>query len=219
MKPDGMNAEEKQTDASFGAAVGGPSDPHERPPGVAVTPEAPFFTSGEAPAQEVSRVKGRVARTLWDWLRCLVVGPKAPPISEVASDSQPEQLKECLAMLDAHPGLRTTTLRVLGPQAAEQGASFLHEHIETEDAKGNARQTDIYVSHRCSNNHWLDQTVAVKGTCWCGAVLCSTPGCFAICQNPSCSAACCPRHRKTVLLDGVATTYCTRCFWKKYWFW
>jgi len=173
--------------------------------------------SGELPPQESARVKARLGRTLWGWLRHLVAGPKTPPISEVAGPSQPDQLKECLAMLDAHPGLRTTTVRVLGPQAAEQGASFLHEHVETEDEKGNARQTDIYVSHRCSNNHWLDQNVVVKGTCWCGAVLCSTAGCFAICQ--SCSTACCPSHRKTVLLDGVATTYCTRCFWKKYWFW
>jgi len=173
--------------------------------------------SGEAPAQGGAGVKARFARTLWDWLQCLVVGPQKPPISEVVGPSQPEQLKECLAMLDAHPGLRTTTVRLLGPSAKEQGESFLHEHIETEDEKGNARQTDLYVAYRCSNNHWLDQTVAIKGTCWCGAVLCSTPGCFALCQ--SCSAACCPRHRKTVLLDGVTTTYCIRCFWKKYWFW
>jgi len=120
-------------------------------------------------------------------------------------------------MLDAHPGLRSTTARLLGPQAQEQGESFIHEHIETQDEKGSARQTDLYITFRCSNNHWLSQNVLVQGTCFCGTVLCSTPGCFAVCA--ACSSACCPRHRKTVLLDGVATTFCTRCYWKKYWFW
>jgi len=120
-------------------------------------------------------------------------------------------------MLDANPGLRTTTLRILGPQAREQGESFLHEHVETEDEKGNARQTDIYIAYRCSSNHWLDQNVRVQGTCFCGAILCSTPGCFAVCA--ACSSACCSHHRKSLVVDGQIVTYCTRCYWKKYWFW
>lgn len=220
MEPDGMNAEEKQTDAFSGAAESGPSDQYERPPEVADTPEAPPSISPAPDAQPGAATKMGAVQSLWLLIRRLVAGPSGLPFAAAdPKPPQPDQLRDCLAMLDAHPGLRTTTLRLLGPQAAEQGASFLHEHVETEDEKGNARQTDIYVSHRCSNNHWLDQTVAVKGTCWCGAVLCSTAGCFATCQNPRCSAVCCPRHRKTVLLDGVATTFCTRCYWKKYWFW
>ena len=120
-------------------------------------------------------------------------------------------------MLDARPGLRTTTLRLLGPPAAEEGASFVHEHVETQDEHGNARQTDLYITYRCSNNHWIDQNVRILGTCFCGAILCSTPGCFAVCA--ACSACCCSQHRKSYIDDGQVVTYCARCFWKKYWFW
>ena len=212
-----MNGEERETDAPSGAAEQDRRDQQQEPPRAADRPEP--FPSTKSTSQAAEPTKIGAVRSLWVLLRRLVAGPAESPSAADAKQPQPDHLKDCLAMLDARPGLRTTTLRVLGPQAEEQGASFLHEHIETEDAKGNARQTDIYVSHRCSNNHWLDQTVVVKGTCWCGAVLCSTAGCFATCQNPSCSAVCCPRHRKTVLLDGVTTTFCTRCYWKKYWFW
>ena len=217
MEPEGMIGDEPRTGSLSGAAEHETGGQQERESGVADALVAPPSTTPGAGSQPDAPTRLGAGRALWLLIRRLVAGPAEPLSASEAKPPQPDHLRDCLALLDAHPGLRTTTVRLLGPQAFEQGASFTHEHVETEDEKGNARQTDIYVSHRCSNNHWLDQTVAIKGTCWCGAVLCSTPGCFALCQ--SCSAACCPRHRKTVLLDGVATTYCTRCFWKKYWFW
>ena len=155
--------------------------------------------------------------SLWVLLRRLVAGPAESPSAADAKPPHSDHLKDCLAMLDAHPGLRTTTLRLLGPQADEQGVSFAHEHVETEDEKGNARQTDLYITYRCSNNHWIDQNVRTLGTCFCGAILCSTPGCFAVCA--ACSACCCSQHRKSYIDDGQVITYCSRCFWKKYWFW
>jgi hypothetical protein len=151
-------------------------------------------------------------------LRRLVAGPPGPTLASGSpKPQQPEQLRDCLDMLDAHPGLRTTTIRLLGPHAADEGTSFLHEHVETEDKKGNARQTDLYITYRCSNNHWLDQNVRILGTCFCGAILCSTPGCFAVCN--ACSACCCSLHRKSYIEDGHVVVCCSRCFWKKYWFW
>jgi hypothetical protein len=141
-----------------------------------------------------------------------------PPLASGSpKPQQPEHLRDCLDMLDAHSGLRTTTIRLLGPHAADEGASFVHEHVETQDEKGNARQTDLYITYRCSNNHWIDQNVRILGTCFCGAILCSTPGCFAVCA--ACSACCCSQHRKSYIDDGQVITYCARCFWKKYWFW
>jgi hypothetical protein len=217
VEPDDVNGDEPRTDAPSGAAEQDRRDQQQEPPMAAACPETSPSETSTSQAAEPAKV-GAV-RSLWVLLRRLVAGPAESPSAAVAKRPQPDHLKDCLAMLDARPGLRTTTLRLLGPQAVEEGASFVHEHVETQDEHGNARQTDLYIAYRCSNNHWIDQNVRVQGTCFCGAILCSTPGCFAICQNQSCSAACCPRHRKTVLLDGIATTYCTRCFLKKYWFW
>jgi len=219
VEPDRINGEERRIDVPSDMAAYKLCGQSQVPPEAAAGLEAPSAVSPKTTAPSGTKTVACAVRSLGVLLRRLIIGPVKPPSAVEVKPSQPDHLRDCIDMLDAHPGLRTTTVRLLGPQAKDQGESFLHEHVETEDEKGNARQTDLYISYRCSNNHWLDQTVAVKGACWCGAILCSTPGCFAICQNPRCSAVCCPTHRKTVILDGIATTFCTRCFWKKYLFW
>jgi len=217
VEPDGMNSEERRIDARSGAAEPKLGGPQEVEPGAAGALEAPPSASPQADAQPGTATRTGAGRSLWLLIRRLVAGPTAPLAAVDAKPQPPEQLRDCLDMLDRHPGLRTTTIRLLGPHAADEGASFLHEHVETADEKGNARQTDLYITYRCTNNHWLDQNVRVLGTCFCGAILCSTPGCFAVCA--ACSSCCCSRHRKSFIDDGQVVTYCTSCFWKKYWFW
>lgn len=218
MEPDDTSGEESRTDA-----LSGPAEPEldSQPghlPGVADSLEAPPSGPSEIDAQPGLTAKIGAMRTLRLLVRRLFVRRARPPLASTGPQApQPDQLRDSLDLLDAHPGLRSTTVRILGPQAAEQGVTFTHEHIETEDEKGNARQTDLYIAYRCSHNHWIDQNVKVLGTCFCGAILCSTPGCFAVCA--ACSACCCSRHRKSHLDDGQVITYCTRCFWKKYWLW
>jgi hypothetical protein len=209
-----MNGDEPRTDAPSAAAEQDCRDQQQEPPTDADRPEAsPFATST---SQSAEPAKIGAVRSLWVLFRRLVAGQTESPSAADAKRPQPDHLKVCLAMLDAHPGLRTTTLRLLGPPAAEEGASFVHEHVETEDEHGNARQTDLYIAYRCSNNHWIDQNVRILGTCFYGAILCSTPGCFAVCS--ACSVCCCSHHRKSYIDDGQIV-YCSRCFWKKYWFW
>lgn len=215
MEPDGMNGDEPRTDALSGATEQDIRDQQQKPPTAAVRPEA--SPSATSTSQAVELVKIGAMQSLWVFPRRLVAGPAESPAAADAKRPQPDHLKDCLAMLDVRPGLRTTTLRLLGPQAAEEGASFVHEHVETEDEHGNARQTDLYIAYRCSNNHWIDQNVRILGTCFCGAILCSTPGCFAVCT--ACSACCCSQHRKSYIDGGQVVTYCACCFWKKYWFW
>jgi hypothetical protein len=217
VEPDHMNGDEPRTDALSGAAEHELVGQARVPPVITGGPEVPPATSPKPAVSATELGKVGALQGLRVLLRRLVIGPAAPPVPGGAQPPQPDHLKDCLAMLDARPGLRTTTIRLLGPHAADEGASFLHEHVETEDEKGNARQTDLYVTYRCSNNHWLDQNVRVLGTCFCGAILCSTPGCFAVCST--CSVCCCSHHRKSYIEDGQVVTYCTRCFWKKYWFW
>jgi hypothetical protein len=215
VEPDGVNGDEPRTDAPSGATEQDCRNQQQEPTTAADRPEASFSATSTLQAAEPAKVGA--ARSLWVLLRHLVIGPADSPSAADARRPQPDHLKDCLAMLDARPGLRTTTLRLLGPPAAEEGTSFTHEHIETEDEHGNARQTDLYIAYRCSNNHWIDQNVRILGTCSCGAILCSTPGCFAVCA--ACSACCCSQHRKSYIDGGQVVTYCARCFWKKYWFW
>jgi len=217
VEPDDMNGDEPRTDAPSGAAEEDCRDQQQEPPTAADRPEA--SPSAMSTSQAVEPAKIGAVRSLWVVLRRLVAGPTSPPVASGSpKPQQPDQLRDCLDMLDAHPGLRSTTIRLLGPHAADEGASFLHEHVETEDEKGNARQTDLYITYRCSNNHWLDQNVRILGTCFCGAILCSTPGCFAgVCAF--CSVCCCSHHRKSYIEDGQVVVCCSRCFWKKYWFW
>jgi hypothetical protein len=216
VEPDDVNGDEPRTDAPSGAAEQDCRDQQQEPPTAADRLEASPSATSTSQTSEPAKI-GAI-QSLWVLLRRLVAGPaESPPAADVRPP-QPDHLKDCLAMLDAHPGLRTTTLRLLGPPAAEEGASFVHEHVETQDEKGNARQTDLYIAYRCSHNHWTDQNVRILGTCFCGAILCSTPGCFAVCA--ACSTCCCSQHRKSFCLgNGQVVTYCTRCFWKKYWFW
>lgn len=219
MEPDSTNGGERQFDAPRGAAGPELGGPQNGDAGNAAAPEAPPSASPPADAQPDTTTRMGAGRALWLLIRRLVAGPPGPPLaSGNPKPQQPEQLRDCLDMLETHPGLRTTTIRLLGPHAADEGASFLHEHVETADEKGNARQTDLYITYRCSHNHWLDQNVRVLGTCFCGAILCSTPGCFAgVCAF--CSVCCCSHHRKSYIEDGQVVVCCTRCFWKKYWFW
>ena len=218
MEPDDMSGEEARADALSGPAEPDLGSQPGQFPGVADSLESSPSGPSEADAQPDLTTKPGAMRTLRLLVRGLFVRPARPPLaSEGPTPSQPAQLKDCLDLLDAHPGLRSTTVRILGPQAAEQGVTFTHEHIETEDGMGNARQTDLYISYRCSHNHWIDQNVKILGTCFCGAILCSTPGCFAVCA--ACSACCCSRHRKSYIDDGQVVTYCSRCHWRKFWFW
>jgi hypothetical protein len=215
VEPDDVNGDEPRTDAPSGAAEQDRRDQQQEPPMAAVRPEASLSTMSTSQAAEPAKIGA--GRSLWVLLRRLVAGPAESPSAADTKRPQPDHLKDCLALLDANPGLRSTTIRILGPLAAEEGISLTHEHIETEDEHGNARQTDLYIAYRCNNNHWIDQNVRILGTCFCGAILCSTPGCFAVCA--ACSACCCSQHRKSYIDDGQVITFCSRCFWKKYWLW
>jgi len=213
---DSMHGEESEAPPPSGAAEHELGSQQEQLPGAADPLEAPPSGPPEADAQPGMTAKAGAMRTLWLLVRGLFVRPAGPPLAADTKPPPPDHLRACLDLLDAHPGLRSTTIRILGPQATEQGVTFTHEHVETEDEKGNARQTDLYVAYRCSNNHWIDQNVKILGTCFCGAILCSTPGCFAVCA--ACSACCCSRHRKSHIDDGQVVTYCSRCHWRKFWF-
>ena len=151
MEPDNVNGDEPTTDATSGAAEQNRRDQQQEPPVAADRPEASPSATSTSQAAEPAKVGA--GRSLWVLLRRLVTGPAESP--SVADDkrSHPDHLKDCLALLDANPGLRSTTIRILGPPAAEEGVSLTHEHIETEDEHGNARQTDLYIAYSCSNNH------------------------------------------------------------------
>ena len=127
-------------------------------------------------------------------------------------------MEDYVHLLDGHPGLRTSTTRLLGGRAADDNVMFDHQHIETVDDAGNAVQADVYDTRTCSFGHTLDQACRAVGICEIGGeVLCAAPSCSAACAV--CGAVCCARHRKTRDLgDGRTVTYCSRCSWRHWLF-
>ena len=136
---------------------------------------------------------------------------RAPP------SVQRQSLQDFLDELNASGGSRVTTIRLLGERSAHRGVLFQREHLEFEDADGNARQADVYLGHYCTTGHLLDQQVRAVSLCaLCGAIMCSTPGCAATCSV--CGESCCPVHRSTYDLgNGKTVTYCSRCSWRHFW--
>ena len=131
------------------------------------------------------------------------------------------RIEDFVGLLDRHPGMRSTTLRILGGRATDDGTLFVREHIETTDDAGNARQVEVFAARTCGFGHVLDEHCHAAGICGvCGELLCSTEHptpCTSVCQ--SCGTACCARDRNTYNLgDGKIVTYCSRCSWR-FWFW
>jgi hypothetical protein len=158
-------------------------------------------------------------RRLLRWLGSGSTGAPAPPNTP---GRQVRRVEDYVGLLDRHPGLRSTTIRVMGGRATDDGTLFAREHVETEDDAGNAVQVDAFDARTCSLGHMFDQTCLAVGVCELGGeVVCSHETCgggtAAVCQ--ACGACCCPRHRKNYNLgDGRTVTYCINCGWKKYWF-
>jgi len=162
-------------------------------------------------------------RTMWLLIRRLFAGRRnRPPLP--GRRGLPRRAEDYLRLLDGHPGARITTVRLVGTRADADGRVFEHEHIETEDDDGNARQVDVYVGQMCSCGRVFDQDVRPAGVCHIsGDLLCSpgpTGGCAAHCSI--CGRLCGPRHRtERVFEDGRTVVCCGRCLgtylWRRFW--
>ena len=159
-------------------------------------------------------------RRLWSFLVQVFTHPQPPA---PANHNTPEHgVEDYLELLNQRPGTRVTTVRTLGHRASDDGIAFVHEHSETADEQGTARQIDIYAGRMCTAGHVLDQQVRVTGLCAvCSAVLCSSEAggptacskSCCVCNSPVCSA-----HRSTFDMGkDRSVTYCSRCRWRHYW--
>jgi len=154
-------------------------------------------------------------------LRWLSGGSTGAPAPSNPPGRPGRRVEDYVRLLDGHPGLRGTTVRLLGGRATDDNVLFGREHIETEDDAGNAVQVDAFDTRTCGFGHILSESCHAAGLCGiCGELLCSTERptpCTSICG--SCGIVCCTRHRRTRDLgDGEVITYCSRCSWR-YWFW
>ena len=152
------------------------------------------------------------------FLRWLGGGRTGAPASSPAPGRPVRRVEDYVGLLDRHPGLRSTTIRILGGRATDDGTLFAREHIETEDDAGNAIQVDVFDARVCGFGHALDQNCRATAICAiCGELMCSAEGCTGLCSV--CGSACCARHRRIRDLgDGEVRIYCSRCSWR-YWFW
>jgi hypothetical protein len=159
-------------------------------------------------------------RRLWSFLVQVFTHPQPPAPAETHT---PEQgVEDYLELLNRHPGTRVTTVRTLGHRASDDGTVFVHEHIETADEQGNARQIDIFDGRTCSCGHVLDQQVRPTSVCAiCSAILCSSgagspDACSKSCSM--CNSPVCAADRTTFDLGkGQSITYCSRHRWRHYW--
>lgn len=155
------------------------------------------------------------------FLRWLSNGSSGAPAQPNTPGRRGRQVQDYLDLLDQHPGLRNTTVRLLGGKAMDDNVIFTREHVETTDDAGNALQVEVFDARTCGFGHVLHEQCHAAGVCGvCGELLCSTERptpCASVCQ--SCGTVCCARHRNTYNLgDDKVVTYCSRCSWR-FWFW
>lgn len=168
-------------------------------------------------------------RHLLRWFQSTFLRPWLRRADPSDGSANQRHVQNYLDLLDGHPGLRTTNVRVLGDTVTQDNLLFEHEHIETEDDSGNARQVDVYGTRVCSFGHLLDQQTRPMARCqYCGRLTCSAGSgnsdpsgqrCSHNCT--ACGAACCSLHCTTYVVQDKDVCYCHRCQWRYWWhrFW